>query len=166
MKYCLVSSARVLRTSTDFVCATLFGGCASRACGVKRPRQATAWISRSWSNNYKGAHTGNEVVVLEERLTSIFEGRSGGTLAIVQRTVIPCSPTRRLGMVVGTTSRCIRPATFRQFSPRYRCAHRAARIQPARFEATNYFLTLSPTDPFFNYAEGSRMTTLFSCIDA
>jgi len=56
--------------------------------------------------------SGNEAVLLEERLTSIFEDGPQRTLAILQNDGHTVQPTRRQRDGRWMTSRCIRPAIF------------------------------------------------------
>jgi len=85
MKYCLVSSARVCRTST-ILCALLYLAAALLvACGSKEASPSNGLdLAVVGQTITKVRTTGNEVVVLEERLTSIFEDGPQRTLAIVQ----------------------------------------------------------------------------------
>src|SRR5438045_9102652 len=86
MKYCLVSSARVCRTSTILCALLCLAAALLVACGGKEASPSNGLdLAVVGQTITKVRTTGNEVVVLEERLTSIFEDGPQRTLPIVQR---------------------------------------------------------------------------------
>src|SRR6266481_2357791 len=129
MKYCLVSSARVCRTSTILCALLCLAAALLVACGGKEASPSNGRdLAVVGQTITKVRTTGNEVVVLEERLTSIFEDGPQRTLSIVQsdgHTVQPYTPPS--GWSVDDFA-----------------VHPSGSIQTARFEATNYFLTPPP----------------------
>jgi len=142
----------------------------SLPAGVKRPAKQRHWSSRSvWgSKPLQRAHTGNEVVVLEEATDIKLEEGPQRTLAMVQsdgqyRAALQ-PPSGGSVELRGASSR----RDFRQSNPTgYGCGL-VGSIQTARFEATNYFLN-PPPQPIrsFTMDGGSRMTTALSaCIEA
>lgn len=107
--------------------------------------------------------SGNEAVLLEERLTSIFEDGPQRTLTILQsdgHTVQPYTPPAGWSVddfavhPSGDISAILTTATV---------CESFGSIQTARFEATNYFST-PPLQPIRSLTtpEGLSVTTLFS----
>src|SRR5258708_39274238 len=83
MKYCLVSSARVCRTSTILCALLCLTAALLVACGGKEASPSKGLdLAVVGQTITKVRTTGNEAVVLEERLTSIFEDGPQRSLAI------------------------------------------------------------------------------------
>src|SRR5215510_9308653 len=85
MKSCFVVAVKVCRMSTilralSFLAVAVFVACGSREI----PQANTVDISVAGQTVTKARTAGNEIVLLEERLTSIFEDGPQRTLAIVQ----------------------------------------------------------------------------------
>src|SRR6266403_1640301 len=158
MKYCLVSSARVCRTSTILCALLCLAAALLVACGGKEASPSNGLdLAVVGQTITKVRTTGNEVVVLEERLTSIFEDGPQRTLAIVQsdgHTVLPYTPPSGWSLddfavhPSGDISAILTTATD----------VRIVRLDPTgSIRSDQLFLDpSSPTDPFFNYAGGIK----------
>ena len=158
MKYCLVSSARVCRTSTILCALLCLAAALLVACGGKEASPSNGLdLAVVGQTITKVRTTGNEVVFLEERLTSIFEDGPQRTLAIVQsdgHTVQPYTPPSGWSVddfavhPSGDISAILTTATD----------VRIVRLDPnGSIRSDQLFLDpSSPTDPFFNYAGGIK----------
>src|SRR5258706_15596325 len=158
MKYCLVSSARVCRTSTILCALLCLAAALLVACGGKEASPSNGRdLAVVGQTITKVRTTGNEVVVLEERLTSIFEDAPQRTLAIVQsdgHTVQPYTPPSGWSVddfavhPSGDISAILTTATD----------VRIVRLdQNGSIRSDQLFLDpSSPTDPFFNYGGGIK----------
>src|SRR5882757_1894129 len=158
MKYCLVSSARVCRTSTILCALLCLTAALLVACGGKEASPSNGLdLAVVGQTITKVRTTGNEVVVLEERLTSIFEDGPQRTLAIAQsdgHTVQPYTPPSGWSVddfavhPSGDISAILTTAT----------GVRIVRLDPhGSIRSDQLFLDpSSPTDPFFNYAGGIK----------
>src|SRR5258706_5538651 len=158
MRSCFVSTARAHRT-TRVLCALLCLGVGLLvACGGREtPPINSVDFAVVGQTVTKVRTAGNEVVVLEERLTSIFENGPQRTLAILQsdgRMVRPYVPPPGWSVVdfalhpSGDTSVILSTATD----------VRIVRLDPnGSIRSDQLFLDpSSPTDPFFNYAGGIK----------
>src|SRR5258706_4458204 len=158
MRSCFVSTARAHRT-TRVLCALLCLGVGLLvACGGREtPPINSVDFAVVGQTITKVRTTGNEVVVLEERLTSIFEDGPQRTLAILQsdgHTVQPYTPPPGWSVddfavhPSGDISAILTTATD----------VRIVRLDPnGSIRSDQLFLDpSSPTDPFFNYAGGIK----------
>ena len=157
-----VSTVRVYRTST-VLCAllclavALLVACGDRATPSTTPPINSVDLAVTGQTVTKVRTAGNEVVVLEERLNSIFEDGPQRTLATLQsdgRTVHPYMPPPGWSVVdfavhpSGDISAILTTAT----------EVRIVRLDPnGSIRSDQLFLDpSSPTDPFFNYAGGIK----------
>ena len=158
MKSYFVTIVRIYRTST-IPCALLcFALALFTACGDKAtPPINSVDLAVGGQTLTKVRTAGNEVVVLEERLTSIFENGPERTLAILQsdgHTVRPYTPPPGWSVVdfavhpSGDVSAILTTTT----------EVRIVRLDPnGSIRSDKIFLDPSaPTDPFFDYAGGIR----------
>ena len=153
-----VSSVRVYRTSTVLSALLCLAVALLVACGGREaPPINSVDLTVTGQTVTKVRALGNEVVVLEERLTSIFENGPQRTLAILQsdgRTVRPYMPPPQWSVVdfavhpSGDISAILTTAT----------GVRIVRVDPnSSIRSDQIFLDPSaPTDPFFNYAGGIK----------
>jgi hypothetical protein len=152
------STVRVYRTSTvlsALLCWTVgqLVGCGGR----EAPPINSVDLAVTGQTVTKARTVGNEVVVLEQRLNSIFENGPQRTLATLQsdgRTVRPYTPPQGWSVVdfavhpSGDVSAILTTATD----------VRIVRLDPnGSVRSDQVFLDLSsPADPFFNYAGGIK----------
>src|SRR5258708_12364011 len=93
MKYCLVSSARVCQTSTILCALLCLVAALLVACGGKEASPSNGLdLAVVGQTITKVRTTGNEVVVLEERLTSMFEDVPQRTLPLLQTALHTVQP--------------------------------------------------------------------------
>jgi hypothetical protein len=158
IRFCFVSSVRVYRTSTVLFALLSLAGALLIACGGSAtPPINDVDLAVVGQTVTKVRTAGNEVVVLEERLTSIFEDGPQRTLAILQsdgRTVCPYMPPQGWSVIdfavhpSGDVSAILTTATD---------------VRIVRFDANGsvrsdqvFLDPSSPADPFFNYAGGIK----------
>ncbi len=153
-----VSTVRVYRTSTILSAVLCCVVALLVACGGREtPPINSVDLAVVGQTVTKVRTTGNEVVLLEERLTSIFEDGPQRTLAILQgygHTVQPYTPAPGWSVVdfavhpSGDISAIL--TTAREV--------RIVRLDPnGSIRSDQLFLDpSSPTDPFFNYAGGIK----------
>jgi hypothetical protein len=153
-----VSTVRGYRTSTVLSALLCFAVALLVSCGDgKTPPVNTVDLAVAGQTLTKARTAGNEVVVLEERLHSIFETGPQRTLAILQsdgRTALPYTPPPGWSVVdfavhpSGEISTILTTAT----------QVRIVRLAPnGTIRSDKIFLDpSSPIDPFFNYAGGIK----------
>src|SRR6267378_3421707 len=158
MRFCFVSAVTVCRTSTIFRALLCFAVALLVACGAKdtSPNKIVDLAVASQTVT-KVRTAGNQVVLLEERLTSIFENGPQRTLAILQsdgHTVQPYTPPPGWSVddfavhpsgdisAILTTAREVRIV---RLDPNGSIRSDQSFLDPA-----------AATDPFFNYAGGIK----------
>jgi hypothetical protein len=158
IKSYFVSTVRADRTSTILCALLCFALALLIGCGGgETPRANGVDLAVVGQTVIKVRTAGNEVVVLEERLTSIFEDGPQRTLGILQsdgRTVRPYTPPSGWSVIdfavhpSGDISAILTTAT----------EVRIVRLDPnGSIRSDQLFLDPSaPTDPFFNYARGIK----------
>jgi hypothetical protein len=107
MRFCFVSTVRVHRTSTVLsallcLAVALLVACGGRATPSTTPPINSVDLAVTGQTVTKARAAGNEVVVLEQRLNSIFENGPQRTLATLQsdgRTVRPYTPPQGWSVV-------------------------------------------------------------------
>ena len=158
MKSYFVTIVRIYRTST-IPCALLcFALALFTACGDKAtPPINSVDLAVGGQTLTKVRTAGNEVVVLEERLTSIFENGPERTLAILQsdgHTVRPYTPPPGWSVV----DFAVHPSGDISAILTTAADVRIVRLDPnGSIRSDKTFLDPSaPTDPFFDYAGGIR----------
>jgi len=158
MKSYFVTIVRIYRTST-IPCALLcFALALFTACGDKAtPPINSVDLAVGGQTLTKVRTAGNEVVVLEERLTSIFENGPERTLAILQsdgHTVRPYTPPPGWSVV----DFAVHPSGDISAILTTAADVRIVRLDPnGSIRSDKIFLDPSaPTDPFFDYAGGIR----------
>ena len=162
MRFCVFSVAQVCRTSSivgALLClaVALLAGCGGGGGTKETPPVKVVDLAVAGQTVTKARTAGNEVVLLEERLTSIFEDGPQRTLAIVQsdgQTVRPYTappgwsvvdfavhPSGDISAILTTTTEV-----------------RIVRLDPnGSIRSDQLFLDPSaPADPFFNYAGGIK----------
>ena len=158
MRSCFVSTARVYRT-TRVLCALLCLGVGLLvACGGREtPPINSVDFAVGGQTVTKVRTAGNEVVILEERLTSIFENGPQRTLAILQsdgRTVRPYMPPPGWSVV----DFAVHPSGATSVILTTAAEVRIVRLDSnGSIRSDQLFLDPSaPTDPFFDYAGGIK----------
>lgn len=158
MRFCFASTARAYRTSTIVYTLSCLAVALLVACGGTETAPINSVDLAVVGQTVTKVRTaGNEVVVLEERLTSIFENGPQRTLATLQsdgRTVRPYMAPSGWSVVdfavhpSGDISAILTTAT----------EVRIVRLDPnGSIRSDQLFLDPSaPTDPFFNYAGGIK----------
>jgi hypothetical protein len=158
IKSYFVSTVRADRTSTILCALLCFALALLIGCGGgETPRANGVDLAVVGQTVIKVRTAGNEVVVLEERLTSIFEDGPQRMLGILQsdgRTVRPYTPPSGWSVIdfavhpSGDISAILTTAT----------EVRIVRLDPnGSIRSDQLFLDPSaPTDPFFNYAGGIK----------
>jgi len=158
MRFCFVSAVTVCRTSTIFRALLCFAVALLVACGAKdtSPNKIVDLAVASQTVT-KVRTAGNQVVLLEERLTSIFENGPQRTLAMLQsdgHTMQPYMPPPGWSIVdfavhpSGDISAILTTAK----------EVRIVRLDPnGSIRSDQSFLDpAAATDPFFNYAGGIK----------
>jgi hypothetical protein len=157
-RFCFVSAVTVCRTSTIFCALLCFAGALLVACGAREtPPIKIVDLAVASQTVTKVRTAGNQVVLLEERLTSIFENGPQRTLAILQsdgHTVQPYMPPPVWSVVdfavhpSGDISAIL--TTVREV--------RIVRLDPnGSIRSDESFLDpAAATDPFFDYAGGIK----------
>src|SRR5258708_3019266 len=158
MRSCFVSTARAHGT-TRVVCALLCLGVGLLvACGGREtPSINSVDLAVVGEQVTRVRGVGNEVVVLEERLTSIFENGPQRTLAILQsdgRTVRPYVPPPGWSVV----DFAVHPSGDISVILTTAAEVRIVRLDPnGSIRSDQLFLDpAAVTDPFFNYAGGVK----------
>ena len=157
-RFCFVSAVTVCRASTILRALLCLAGALLAACGAREtPPIKIVDLAVASQTVTKVRTAGNQVVLLEGRLTSIFENGPQRTLAILQsdgHTVQPYMPPPVWSVVdfavhpSGDISAIL--TTAREV--------RIVRLDPnGSIRSDQLFLDGSaPTDPFFNYAGGIK----------
>jgi hypothetical protein len=159
MKYSFLSTVRAYRTSTVLYALISCTLTLLVACGGKEtpPTQGGVNLAVAGQTVTKARTAGNKVVLLQERLTSIFEDGPRRTLAILQsdgRAESPYAAPSGWSVVdfavhpSGDISAILTTAT----------QVRIVRLDPnGSVRSDQLFLDpASPSDPFFNYAGGIK----------
>jgi hypothetical protein len=158
MRFCFVSAVTVCRTSTILRALLYFAVALLVSCGVREtPPIKIVDLAVASQTVTKVRTAANQVVLLEERLTSIFESGPQRTLAILQsdgHAVQPYMAPPEWSVVdfavhpSGDISAIL--TTAREV--------RIVRLDPsASIRSDQSFLDpAAVTDPFFNYAGGSK----------
>src|ERR1700724_3664280 len=160
MSFCSVAFGRFCRTSTilsTLLCfaAGLMVGCGDRA--MPTPTIGSVDLAVTGQTVGKARSRGNGVVILEERLNSIFEDGAQRTLATLQsdgRTVRPFTPAEGWSVIDFT----VHPSGDVSVILTTATQVRIVRLGPnGSVRSDQVFLDpASPTDPFFNYAGGIK----------
>jgi hypothetical protein len=157
-RFCFVRAVTVCRTSTIFRALLCFAVALLVACGAKETSpNKIADLAVASQTVTKVRTAGNQIVLLEERLTSIFENGPQRTLAMLQsdgHTVQPYMPPPGWSIVdfavhpSGDISAIL--TTAREV--------RIVRLDPnGSIRSDQSFLDpAAATDPFFNYAGGIK----------
>jgi hypothetical protein len=157
-RFCFIRAATACRTSTIFLALLCFAGALLVACRAREtPPIQIVDLAVASQTVTKVRTAGNQVVFLEERLTSIFESGPQRTLGILQsngHTVQPYMPPPAWSVVdfavhpSGDISAIL--TTAREV--------RIVRLDPnGSIRSDESFLDpASATDPFFNYAGGIK----------
>jgi hypothetical protein len=158
MKACLVIAAKVCRMSTilralPFLAVALLVACGSREV----PLSNTVDLSVAGQTVTKVRTAGNEIVLLEERLNSIFEDGPQRTLAILQNNsqiMHPYAPPAGWSLV----DFAVHPS-----GDISAVLTTASQVRIVRLDSTAgvrsdqpFLDPTAPTDPFFNYAGGLK----------
>jgi hypothetical protein len=133
------------------------------AAAEKRILPSTASILRLLVQTVSKVRTaGNQVVVLEERLNSIFEMVPSARWGWCKATAVRCGIHGACRMVCGGLCGTSLRQHFGDSHYGYGCAPREAGREWCGSERPVISHASAPSDPFFNYAGDSRMTTLCS----
>src|SRR5437763_3431955 len=136
----------------------------SLPAGLERLRPSKSWISPSPARqSQRCAQQVARSYCLSSDLHPSLRTVHSARWRYYRATATPCTPSCRRQDGQWLTSRCIRPATFRQFSPQHEKCASCGSILTDRFEVTNRFST-PPPPPIHSSTmpEVSRTTAPFS----